>query len=410
MWKTLSRCAMSICAAVVIALPISSSAESEIHAGDKVQCIFTMAECENVAGIAADSYYSTEYLELTEDVEFIVFGQGLANPANPGLIKWNTMINGGTSFNNDDVVVETFTALKDCSQDDLGLSFNCTEIFTHDLQVLPLDLMSARITVNGELIATAVPAPETDTPQQDTESTPPAEDTDKDSELISDPAENEDPKQQSSSENEQKSSTPLIEPEVSSEPENTEPTQPEQTETRASTPEKTTSSRADTTSVRSVVISSTDLTPSEDDTVSVDDPPSSTRSRRPFISIVGISSDRTASKASSGEASSAKTTTSKTVSSKVKASSSNTLSAIKYYSDEDETDSSKSSTDSSKATPDSAVSQQPNSQNVSAASSANSAPVSAPSTAGRIMIAAITAILAAAAVTVILSKKIKTTE
>ena len=90
MWKKiiLSAAAASIAAAAVIIPSYADSDEITLRKGDTVQYIFTMGECENAAGINVDSFYAPDFLELSEEPEFLVDGQGLSNTNEPGLIKW----------------------------------------------------------------------------------------------------------------------------------------------------------------------------------------------------------------------------------------------------------------------------------------------------------------------------------
>lgn len=113
---------------------VSASAESyDVYKGDTIQYIFSAGVSDNVAGVAVDAWYSTEYLKPVDGV--LLVGNGYVNTEyKPGAMKWNFIIMGGRAFNNEDVVTITFTVLKSGYLSDLGLSYNCVECFNDSLQ------------------------------------------------------------------------------------------------------------------------------------------------------------------------------------------------------------------------------------------------------------------------------------
>ena len=144
-------------------IPVSASAEQTLKKGDTVEYVFSVGKCENVAGISVDLFFSDETLELAKDPEFLIAGQDAVNTDFVGKLRWNIMINGGREFDGQDVLVAAFTVKKDCSLKDAALSFECTEIFNHDLQLLSQDLVSARVKVNGDAVKLKDPLKKGDT-------------------------------------------------------------------------------------------------------------------------------------------------------------------------------------------------------------------------------------------------------
>lgn len=146
MWKK-TLCLIAAIVTAALCLPMSFAEERTLCRGDTVEYIFTVGECENAAGISVNSLYSTKYLEPKGEPEFIGIPKGMVNTNSPGSIKWNTMITGGMAFSDTDIVIETFTVKRKCTLSDLKLSFECMEIFSHDLQVLPETLVTARVNI-----------------------------------------------------------------------------------------------------------------------------------------------------------------------------------------------------------------------------------------------------------------------
>ena len=141
---------VTLCAILALSFAgICANAETTLHEGDTIKIIFYAGKCSNVAGIAVDSFYDPEFVELSGDPAFEIDGQGVYNKNYSTKIKWNIMINGGRAFDGEDIFVETFTVKKDCTIEQSGLSFTCVEIFNHDLQDLPMSLIKARLEVPG---------------------------------------------------------------------------------------------------------------------------------------------------------------------------------------------------------------------------------------------------------------------
>lgn len=346
MWKRITSSLAATCLVGAALLPpLTAHADTALHKGDTVQYTFTVGQCDNVAGISVDSYYDAEFLTLSGEPVFMIGGQGLSNTNELGKVRWNTMINGGRAFADEDILVESFTVNKACTLEDAKLSFECIEIFNHDLQILSADLITARVDVieTGE---------QTD------------EETDTDS---LEPASSEISRAESS---------------VSSVPE-----QPPRTY-----------------STKPVNVSSTDLTPSDEEDIDPTSPENAaTRS------TVSRTASRTSSVTSNTSSKPASQTSSKTSSA---ASSSKSTSSVKP-----ETATTPQSAVSSAAGTSSAVSKTSSTQASSksasvsaAASSKTPGSTAAVSTAGRIAIAAVAAIFAAAGVVLVLAKKLKTTE
>lgn len=125
---------VAVMAALFCVGSLSVSADSyDVYKGDTVKYIFSTGVSDNVAGVAVDSWYSTEYLKPIDGVLHV--GGGYVNTDyQPGAMKWNFIIMGGRAFNNEDVVTITFTVLKSGYLSDLGLSYNCVECFNDSLQ------------------------------------------------------------------------------------------------------------------------------------------------------------------------------------------------------------------------------------------------------------------------------------
>lgn len=122
-----------------------SADEVQLYTGDTVQYIFSIGDCGNVAGIVVESSYNADCLTLAGTPEFVGGLGGMINPNELGAVRFNTMINGGRSFSGDDIFIETFTVNKKCLLSEAALSFECTEAFSDDLSLLPLDIVSARV-------------------------------------------------------------------------------------------------------------------------------------------------------------------------------------------------------------------------------------------------------------------------
>ena len=357
MWKKLLSAVIAALMALALVCPaITASADEVLSEGDTVRYIFSMGECENAAGIAVDSFYSTEYLRLDGEPEFLIEGQGLVNSSDEGIIKWNTMLNGGREFSGEDILIETFTVCKKCTIEDLALSFDCREIFSHELISLPVDLVSARI----ETVTSDTDRDETDSVVTD-EETPIKEDTSSKAE---------------------------------------------------------TSSRESSSSARiypHVEVTTTDLTTSEDaETLDPDsDQPTTAASSRTRVTSSRIKISGSVSSKAESEASSKAESA---VSSKAASSSSknettttpdkNDKTSSRLVSSATASSITASVSSGAKATPEAPTSKSAS----SATASLTARSTSTVQTAGRIVIAALAAILVAAAATVFLTKKIKTEE
>ena len=148
MWKKLLVCALSLMAAAALLIPVSADEpDGTLYTGDTVQYIFSIDECDNVAGISGMMVYSADHLELAGEPEFLVSGQGLTNTNVPGCVRFSTMISGGVPFSGNDFFMVTLTVKKKCTLADAALSFECQEIFSHDMQMHPLSLMKARVNI-----------------------------------------------------------------------------------------------------------------------------------------------------------------------------------------------------------------------------------------------------------------------
>ncbi len=344
MWKKL----LSVFAAAMIAavcLPMSAAAEETLYKGDTVMYIFTVGECPNIAGISVDAFYSPDHLSLNGEPEFLIGSQGLTNINNPGKLKWNTMLSGGRAFNGEDILIAKFTVLKKCSVDDIGLSYECIELFNHDLQLLDHSLITARIEIEN---TGTDDGSKTDTTSREEPNSPESDTSNNTDE--SDPG-----------------SSPSSRREAS----------------QASAP-------------KPVVISTTDLTPSDDE--DIDPTPSKSSSRT-------TTSRTTVSRAVSSTSSIVSSNVSSSASAKSDISSDASSKTASNVSSKTDTRSSSAAASVSRASSASASSYAPPVQTSSVASSKS--PVN---TTGRFAAALAIAIIAAAAVAIILARKLKTTE
>ena len=209
----------------------AADADTRLRKGDTIQYTFTVGECPNMAGISVDSFYSEEYLTLSGEPEFLVDGQGMTNTNKPGKVRWHTIISGGRAFSDDDILVETFIVKKGCTLADAALSFECTEIFDNNMQLLSAEIISARVDII-----------ETGTDEDDTETeTDKRQPTDTDTGIDSE--------------------------------DGTDAQPPSEVESKETYP------------VKPVTVSSTDLTTSEED---IDPTPSKTVSRRAASSRISV--------------------------------------------------------------------------------------------------------------------------
>ena len=341
MWKKFLCALTAVLTAAVLAFPcISASAEQTLRKGDTVRYIFTVGQSDNIAGIAVDSFYNAAVLELSGKPEFLIGGQGMTNTNNPGRIKWNTMINGGRDFDNEDILVETFTVTQKCTLEDAALSFSAIEVFTHDLETLPLDLISARVEID-----------ETGTDDDESDTEPKAGDTDITSDTDSDSEESKAP-----------------------------------------------SNSEETSSVKPVVIISTDFANSDDDEEPEETAPSQNTTHTPSRTV----SSRPSSSSAPSSATSSKPD--EKTSDKPKTET-ETSPDSKPQSSAPSSSVSKASSSVASKTSSAASQTQTNAASASSSRAASTVP-----TAGRIVIAALAALFAAAGAVVLLTKKIKTTD
>lgn len=344
MRKKLIPAFMAVLIAALTVFPaFSANAETALRKGDTVKYTFTVGECPNVAGISVESYYDPEYLTLSEDPEFLISGQGMLNTNLTGKLRWNTMISGGRAFSDEDILVETFTVNRACTLDDVGLSFECLEIFDHDTMLLSGDLISARV----DILETGTDEPETDSEEET---------------IVTD----------------------------TDDPENTETDNAGNTDVSQ---KDTDSGNASNTSIKPINVTSTDLTGSDED---IDPKTGNTTSRN-------TNSRKPSAPANTSSVQSQKNTSSKTESART-ASSEKTSSAASSQ----KTSSAVSSNAASSVAASSAVSSKSAVSATSPKTSTTS--VSSVSTAGRIAISLIIAVLAAAGVTVFLVKKLKASD
>ncbi len=351
MWKRITAITAALLMTLALACPqISASADTQLYTGDTIKYIFSVGECENIAGIAVDTFYNSEFLTLSEDPEFLIAGQGMMNTNLQNKIKWNILINGGMAFSGEDIMVQTFTVNKKCSLEETGLSFSCTEVFNHETQTLPLTLISARAEVSNT--GTDIDEP-TDSELTDIDT------------------------------NSEQSEEPQTDPESQQTDENNE-------STTASAP-------------KPVVITTTDLTPSEEEDEE-EETTASVASRQTVITSRASESRANSSLASSALSDSSASSSSSSVASKA-SSAQKTETAV--------TPESKSLTSSSSAAASSAVSSAKKatpttaSSKAASASAASSGSASAVQTAGKFVVTAFIVILAAAYVTVFITKKRK---
>ena len=103
-----------------------------IEVGDEIRVVFTIGEVQNAAGVSVETVYNSEYL-TAENIVCTVSGSE-SNIAVPGEVKWNFLVYSGINFNNTDVAVVTFRALKPCSFYDINIMYNCREFINPDLQ------------------------------------------------------------------------------------------------------------------------------------------------------------------------------------------------------------------------------------------------------------------------------------
>ena len=353
MWKRLIAAAFA--AAVMLSLPIpSAAAEQTLRRGDTVKYIFYVDKCDNVAGIAVDSYYNAELLELSGEPEFLIEGQGMKNTSAEGRIKWNIMINGGREFDGEEIFAETFTVRKKCTLEDAALSFTCSEVFGDDLQQRSTKLVQ----VKTEILETG----------SDDDSEPP------ESENVSEKSESSDP--------------------VSS-----EDSRPEsESESREAAPSQKASERSSeqTSSIRHIEVIRSQLVNS-DDPVDPDEENVRASSRG-----TTHAPSRTTSRAASGSTSAASSAASSKASSKASssASASGSVSSIGQTSGTSEISSAEES--SSLSSPSAASSSE-----ISSAASQTPKPSAS---SNRVFIAATAAVIAAAGVSAVLAKVLKTKE
>lgn len=125
------------------------SADTALHEGDIVEYVFVVSECDNAAGMAAVISYNDKYI-APEDVTFPSGGQGMFDIETEGTVKWNLMFGGGREFSEDTAANVKFTVITDCSLEDADLSFELTELFSHDLIQLPRSIITGKIYINGD--------------------------------------------------------------------------------------------------------------------------------------------------------------------------------------------------------------------------------------------------------------------
>lgn len=124
----------------------SLASEKTVEAGDEIQLLFTIGNITNVSGVSMTALYNSEYL-TAENISCNVSGSQ-THITDPGEIKWNFIIYDGKEFNNEEVAVVTFKALKTCTVNDIGFSYNCNEMFTPDIQPVSSD-PNSMFTVNA---------------------------------------------------------------------------------------------------------------------------------------------------------------------------------------------------------------------------------------------------------------------
>ena len=106
--------------------------ENNIEVGDEVRVVFTIGEVQNAAGVSVETVYNSEYL-TAENVVCTVSGSE-SNISVPSEVKWNFLVYSGISFNNTDVAVVTFRALKPCTFLVTEIMYNCREFINSVLQ------------------------------------------------------------------------------------------------------------------------------------------------------------------------------------------------------------------------------------------------------------------------------------
>ena len=95
--------------------------------GDKLQVVFSVERLENIAGVSVELDYNDVYLKVT-DANCSVGGSAV-NLNYDGVVRWNFISYDGISFDGEDVAVVEFEVLRTGTGADLGIVYNCEEIF-----------------------------------------------------------------------------------------------------------------------------------------------------------------------------------------------------------------------------------------------------------------------------------------
>ena len=138
---------------LLIVMCCSSNAyadEEVIQAGEEVRLVFTIGEVKKAAGLSMTAYYDDDIL-TAEKMSCTVSGSD-NYLGNPGKIRWSFVVYDGKDFNNDDIAEVVFKAKKQCTVEEMSLSYECEELFDPELKPLadnPNKLFSVKLVHNS---------------------------------------------------------------------------------------------------------------------------------------------------------------------------------------------------------------------------------------------------------------------
>lgn len=115
----------------------SSSAyadEEVIQAGEELRLVFTIGDVKKAAGLSMTAFYDDDILSA-ESMSCTVSGSDYYL-GNPGKIRWSFIVYDGKDFNNESIAEVVLKTRKQCTVDEMNLSYECEELFDPDLNPL----------------------------------------------------------------------------------------------------------------------------------------------------------------------------------------------------------------------------------------------------------------------------------